>query len=294
MMVEDRAGRGSQALQDAVYAMMGRAAQTPGSAAGLLAVREHDAAALSRHRPHQGADARHQHARVFAALQIYLGSSYVNDFNLFGRTYRVVAQADSDARADTEDVLKIRVRNSSGETVPLGAFTTVRTITAPYRVPRYNLYPAAELDGAAAPGYSQGQAIKIMEKLAAETLPQGFSYEWTTLAFQQIARRQHRDLRLRAGGGVRVPGARRAIRKPDAAARGHHDRADVPDRLDRRRGDARAGQQHPDPGRLHRADRPGRQERHSDRRIRQAARRRRPRPLRMPRSKRRICGCGRS
>ena len=123
---------------------------------------------------------------VFAALQIYLGSLYVNDFNLFGRTFRVVAQARAENRTDTSDVLKIRVRNNSGETVPLGAFTTVRTVTAPYRVPRYNLYPAAELDGAAAPGYSQGQAIKIMEQLAAQTLPQGFSYEWTTLAFQQI------------------------------------------------------------------------------------------------------------
>ncbi|MGH9491211.1 MAG: efflux RND transporter permease subunit, partial [Terriglobales bacterium] len=72
------------------------------------------------------------------------------------------------------------------DTVPLGAFTTVRTVTGPYRVPRYNLYPAAELDGSAAPGYSQGQAIKIMEKLAAETLPDGFATEWTTLAYQQI------------------------------------------------------------------------------------------------------------
>src|SRR6185312_4660716 len=123
---------------------------------------------------------------VFSALQIYLGSSYVNDFNLFGRTFRVVAQADSEYRSKTRDVLNIRVRNSSGGTVPLGAFTTVSTISGPYRVPRYNLYPAAELDGNAAPGYSQGQAIEIMEKLAAQTLPEGFGYEWTTLAFQQI------------------------------------------------------------------------------------------------------------
>ncbi|HWE78206.1 MAG TPA: efflux RND transporter permease subunit, partial [Pseudolabrys sp.] len=121
-----------------------------------------------------------------AALQIYLGSAYVNDFNLFGRTYRVVAQAADTYRADTRDVLNIRVRNKGGATVPLGAFTTVRTVTGPYRVPRYNLYPAAELDGAAAPGYSQGEAIQIMEKLAAETLPEGFSYEWTTLAYQQL------------------------------------------------------------------------------------------------------------
>jgi multidrug efflux pump subunit AcrB len=186
MMVEDRAGNGSQALQNATYAMMGRAAQTPGLQQVFTL--------FENTTPQLYLDIDRTKAQllginvpdVFAALQIYLGSLYVNDFNLFGRIYRVVAQARSDNRSDTGDVLKIRVRNNNGDTVPLGAFTTVRTITAPYRVPRYNLYPAAELDGAAAPGYSQGQAIKIMEQLAAQTLPQGFSYEWTTLAFQQI------------------------------------------------------------------------------------------------------------
>jgi multidrug efflux pump subunit AcrB len=97
-----------------------------------------------------------------------------------------VAQAESEDRLDPKDVLKIRVRNNHGETVPLGAFTTVQSRSGPYRVPRYNLYPAAELDGSAAPGYSQGQAIEVMEGLAAQTLPDGFAYEWTTLAFQQI------------------------------------------------------------------------------------------------------------
>jgi hydrophobe/amphiphile efflux-1 (HAE1) family protein len=186
MMVEDRAGRGPEALQGAVYAMMGRAAQTP----GLVQVYS----LFENTTPQLYLDIDRTKAQllginvpeVFAALQIYLGSAYVNDFNLFGRTYRVVAQALADYRLDEKDVLKIRVRNSSGETVPLGAFTTVRSVTGPYRVPRYNLYPAAELDGSAAPGYSQGQAIQIMEKLAAETLPEGFSYEWTTLAFQQL------------------------------------------------------------------------------------------------------------
>jgi multidrug efflux pump subunit AcrB len=125
-------------------------------------------------------------ADVFAALQIYLGSSYVNDFNMFGRTYRVIAQAESGERLDPRDVLKIRVRNQNGDTVPLGSFTTVRDQSGPFRVPRYNLYPAAELDGSAAPGYSQGQAIEIMERLAAEVLPDGFGYEWTTLAYQQL------------------------------------------------------------------------------------------------------------
>ncbi|HXD46990.1 MAG TPA: multidrug efflux RND transporter permease subunit [Pseudolabrys sp.] len=186
MMVEDRAGRGPEALQNAVYAMMGRAAQTP----GLTQV----FSLFENKTPQLYLDIDRTKAQllginipdVFGALQIYLGSAYVNDFNLFGRTYRVIAQAADQYRADTRDVLNLRVRNKTGETVPLGAFTTVRTVTGPYRVPRYNLYPAAELDGAAAPGYSQGEAIKIMENLAAQVLPDGFSYEWTTLAFQQI------------------------------------------------------------------------------------------------------------
>jgi multidrug efflux pump subunit AcrB len=123
---------------------------------------------------------------VFAALQTYLGSSYVNDFNLFGRTFRVTAQADGPYRLEPSDALNIRVRNSAGETVPIGAFTTVSDKSGPFRVPRYNLYPAAELDGQPGPGVSQGQAIDIMQKMAAETLPEGFNYEWTTLAFQQL------------------------------------------------------------------------------------------------------------
>jgi multidrug efflux pump subunit AcrB len=83
-------------------------------------------------------------------------------------------------------VLQIRVRNDQGNTVPLASFTTVRDISGPYRVPRYNLYPAAELDGAAAPGYSLGQAIQAMEQIARTALPDGFAFEWTTLAYQQI------------------------------------------------------------------------------------------------------------
>ena len=185
MMVEDRGGRGSQALQGAVYAMMGRAGQTP----GLVQV----FSLFETSTPQLYLDIDRTKAQllginvpdVFNALQTYLGSSYVNDFNILGRTYRVMAQADSAYRLDSADVLRIRVRNSNGETVPLGSFTTVRDISGPYRVPRYNLYPAAELDGAAAPGYSQGEGIALMEKLAAELLPEGFSYEWTTLAYQQ-------------------------------------------------------------------------------------------------------------
>jgi hydrophobe/amphiphile efflux-1 (HAE1) family protein len=186
MIVEDRGGRGPEALRAATLAMMGQAAQTP----GLLQV----FSLFETSTPQLYLDIDRTKAQllginipdVFSALQIYLGSSYVNDFNLFGRTFRVVAQAEAAARMDPKDVLAIRVRNSNGDTVPLGSFTTVRDVSGPYRVPRYNLHPSAELDGAAAPGYSQGEAMAIMERLAAETLPDGFSYEWTTLAFQQL------------------------------------------------------------------------------------------------------------
>jgi multidrug efflux pump len=186
MMVEDRAGRGPNALQTALNGMMTRAGQTPG-VAQVFSLFENATPQLFLDIDRTKAQLLGINITdVFAALQIYLGSAYVNDFNLFGRTFRVIAQAESGERLDPKDVLKIRVRNSSGETVPLGSFTTIRDQAGPYRVPRYNLYPAAELDGAAAPGYSQGQAIEIMQRLAAENLPDGFGYEWTTLAFQQL------------------------------------------------------------------------------------------------------------
>ena len=186
MMIQDRAGRGPRELQGATYAMMGAAAKTP----GLTQV----FSLFETSTPQLYLDIDRTKAQmlginvsdVFGALQTYLGSTYVNDFNLLGRTFRVTAQADAAYRLDTKDVLKIRVRNSRGDTVPLGSFTTVRDTSGPYRVPRHNLYPAAELDATAAPGYSQGQAIQAMEKLAAQTLPEGFSYEWTTLAYQQL------------------------------------------------------------------------------------------------------------
>jgi hydrophobe/amphiphile efflux-1 (HAE1) family protein len=186
MMVEDRASLGSQALLDATTALVRRAGQTP----GLMQV----FTLFENSTPQLYLDIDRTKAQllginvadVFSALQVYIGSSYVNDFNILGRTFRVMAQADAQDRRNPKDILKIRVRNTSGDTVPLGSFTTVRDIAGPFRVPRYNLYPAAEIDGAAAAGYSQGQAIDIMAKLAAETLPDGFSYEWTTLAFQQV------------------------------------------------------------------------------------------------------------
>ena len=123
--------------------------------------------------------------RVLAALEIYLGSAYVNDFNFLGRTYRVTAQAEGNYRDERNDILKLRTRSDNGAMVPLGSLTSFRDVTGPYRVPRYNLYPAAEVQGVAAPGFSTGEAITRMETLAAETLPDGIGFEWTDLALQE-------------------------------------------------------------------------------------------------------------
>lgn len=186
MMVQDKSAAGPVALQQVVYAMMGKAARTTG-VKQVFSLFETATPQLYLDIDRVKAQMLGVNvADVFFALQTYLGSAYVNDFNLLGRTFRVTAQADSTYRLENKDVLAIRVRNANGDTVPLGSFTTVSDISGPSRVPRYNLYPAAELDGSAAPGYSQGQAIDIMEKMAAETLPPGFGYEWTELAFQQI------------------------------------------------------------------------------------------------------------
>jgi hydrophobe/amphiphile efflux-1 (HAE1) family protein len=186
MMVEDRAARGSQALLEATTAMVTKASQTPGLTQ-VFTLFENSTPQIYLDIDRTKAQMLGINvADVFGALQVYIGSAYVNDFNLLGRTFRVTAQADARYRRDPGDILKIRVRNESGETVPLGSFTTIRDIAGPYRVPRYNLYPAAELDATAIPGYSQGQVIDALQKIAAETLPDGFGYEWTTLAFQQI------------------------------------------------------------------------------------------------------------
>ena len=122
---------------------------------------------------------------IFEAMRVFMGSAYVNDFNMFGRTYRVTAQADGDFRLDEESVAKIRVRSTEGAMVPLGSLVTFREISGPERVPRYNLFPAAEVNGTARPGISSGQALKIMRDLAAEKLPPGVTFEWTDLSYQE-------------------------------------------------------------------------------------------------------------
>ncbi|MBC7945443.1 MAG: efflux RND transporter permease subunit, partial [Burkholderiales bacterium] len=122
---------------------------------------------------------------VFEALQVFLGSAYVNDFNLLGRTYRVTAQADAPFRFEPSDIARLRARSTSGAMVPLGSLAEIRETTGSDRVVRHNLYPAAEVQGSAAPGHSSGEALTTMEQLADKTLPSGIGSDWTELAFQQ-------------------------------------------------------------------------------------------------------------
>ncbi|MCX5873018.1 MAG: multidrug efflux RND transporter permease subunit [Deltaproteobacteria bacterium] len=122
---------------------------------------------------------------VFDAMSAYLGSTYVNDFNKFGRTWQVKVQADSLFRSKPEDILKLQVRNKDGKMLPLGAMATVEDSVGPLKVDRYNLYPTAKVMGGPAPGYSSGQALQTMEKLAQIKLPVGMGYSWTAMAFQE-------------------------------------------------------------------------------------------------------------
>ena len=124
-------------------------------------------------------------SRVFETLEVYLGSAYVNDFNLLGRTFQVRAQADGQFRQDVPAIENFKTRSDSGAMVPLSSVATFEQRTGPYRVPRYNLYPAAEVQGAPAAGFSTGQALDRMEQIAAETLPAGYAFQWTELALQE-------------------------------------------------------------------------------------------------------------
>lgn len=123
---------------------------------------------------------------IFQTLQVYMGSAYVNDFNQFGRTYQVNVQADQQFRQDPEQIRQLKVRNNAGEMIPLGSFINVKHSAGPDRVMHYNGYTTAEINGGPAPGYSTGEAQAAIEKILAETLPVGMTYEWTELTYQQI------------------------------------------------------------------------------------------------------------
>jgi HAE1 family hydrophobic/amphiphilic exporter-1 len=124
---------------------------------------------------------------VFATLSSYVGSSYINQFNQFGRTFQVYAQADAPFRLHENDILQLSVRSQSGQMVPLGALVQVQPTTGPALITLYNLYPAATIVGSPAPGYSSGEAISVMEDLAAKVLPRGTGFEWTAMSYQEKA-----------------------------------------------------------------------------------------------------------
>ncbi|MGB5834459.1 MAG: multidrug efflux RND transporter permease subunit [Thiohalocapsa sp.] len=125
-------------------------------------------------------------SELFTTLQAQLGSVYINDFNKFGRTWRVMAQAEGDFRNQPSDIVRLYVRSKTGDMVPVATLADVQTRTGPQIVPRYNLFRSADISGGPAPGYSSGQAIAAMEQTAEETLPSGFGYEWTSMSYQEI------------------------------------------------------------------------------------------------------------
>ena len=186
MMVQDTKGRGLAALESAVQGMVVAGNQIP----GLVNV----FSTYNTRTPSVYADVDLVKAQilgvpvnnVYDVLRIYMGASYVNDFNYLGRTYRVMAQGDGDFRTDVHAVSNLMTRNNQGEMVPIGSVASFRSITGAYRVPRYNLYSAGEVQGATLPGYSSGYALEQMGQLARDTLPDGFSFEWTELALQEV------------------------------------------------------------------------------------------------------------
>ena len=186
LQIEDRAGLGYEALNDATKAFLAKAAQAP-ELAGLFS-------SFQMNVPQLFADIDRTKARqlripvtdVFDTLQIYLGSLYVNDFNRFGRTYSVRVQADAPFRARSDDIGALKVRAGSGEMVPLAALLRVRQTAGPERAMRYNGFLSADINAGAAPGYSSGQAQAAAARIAAETLPRGFAFEWTDLTYQEF------------------------------------------------------------------------------------------------------------
>ncbi|NIJ07776.1 HAE1 family hydrophobic/amphiphilic exporter-1 [Sphingomonas vulcanisoli] len=185
MIIEDHNGTDYKALEQSTFAMMGAANKTQGLQAVFTTFNTKTPrlyADIDRDRAEQlGLPVQN----IFSTLNTYLGSTYINDFNFLGRTYRVTAQADAPYRSEAGDVGRLKARANSGTMVPLDAVMKLRNDSGPYRVVHYNLYPATELQGDTVPGFSSGQSLKSMEGLAAKILPRGFTYEWTELAYQQ-------------------------------------------------------------------------------------------------------------
>jgi hydrophobe/amphiphile efflux-1 (HAE1) family protein len=186
LFVEDRADLGSDDLYQSTQALIGKGYQS-GQLGGLFST-------YTINVPQLDADIDRVKAKsqgvplenLFETMQIYLGSLYVNDFNRFGRTFQVVAQADAQFRDHAEDITRLKTRNAKGQMVPLGTLIKVKETHGPDRAMRYNGYPAAEINGGPAPGFSSGEAEALIAKLATENLPKGMRFEWTDLTYQRI------------------------------------------------------------------------------------------------------------
>ena len=268
MMLEDRAGLGTQALVNAANALVAAANKDP-SFAGVFTL-------LNAGSPSVYADIDRLKAEkvgltptdVFDTLQVYLGSQYVNDFNFLGRTYEVIAQADSRFRRDQQDLMGLKARNASGEMVPIGTVAQLQDTTIPYRVPRYNLYPAAEVQGVAAPGVATGTALQRMETLAAQVLPPGIGLRMDRDRLSAGAEGHADDAGVRRRRALCLPGAGGELRELEAAALGGADRADVPARLRHGAGVPRHAHRHPRADRFRGPGRAGGEECDPDRRVR--------------------------
>jgi multidrug efflux pump len=186
LQIEDRGNKGFEVLFNSLQSVINKARQDP-ALMGLFS-------SFRVQVPQMDIEIDREQAliqgipldEVFDALQIYLGSVYINDFNMFGRTYQVKAQAEAEFRQVPEQILNLKVRNRQGNMVPLGSILTVTPTTGPDRVMHYNGYPSAELNGSPAPGYSSDQAQAAIEKVLAEVLPKDITYEWTEVTYQQI------------------------------------------------------------------------------------------------------------
>jgi HAE1 family hydrophobic/amphiphilic exporter-1 len=185
MYVEDRGNEGYEALDNAVHALMMAGNQVPGLV-GVFTLFNAKAPNVYVNIDREKAEKLGvPPGAIFDTMQDYLGSAYINDFNYLGRTYQVTAQAEGQYRADTNDISRLETRNNYGEMVPIGSVATFEHTTGPYRLPLYNLFPAAELEGSTLPGVSSSYALAAMAQLAKKVLPEGFQFEWTELAFQE-------------------------------------------------------------------------------------------------------------
>jgi multidrug efflux pump len=186
LYIEDRAGLGLESLYKETTATLQTGNQTPGLA-GVFSSFDINVPQIDSHVDREKAKTYGiPLGDVFDTMQVYLGSLYVNDFNRFGRTYQVNVQAESPYRLQPEDISHLRTRNLAGEMIPLGSVVKIKSIYGPDRVMHYNGFPAAEINGAAAPGYSTGQSETAMAKVLSDQLPNGMKYEWTELTYQKI------------------------------------------------------------------------------------------------------------